>query len=338
MSTAINIYPFSFADSESLVRFGAQTAIFLIGVFAAYKLIIKPALRLQEERKKRTVGNSDAARKNIEKANELEHDYFSHLKEGADAIRKLHDAEVLEATKVAHSIITETLHKSDDHIKKVREQLDRETIEAKAQLGSQLDDVVNTVFKKFGLSAFLWIMTGFLAYHNQYVYASTDVPLTPSFMDSVFWPYFQLIAFLSAAVYFGKKPLKAYLSRRREDLRTKLSEAHEAVYLSEKKMKEYQEKVASLQNELDALKARNMEDARLERERIIEDANRASVQILKDAERTATELIFLSKDEIKKELFALAINEVEKRLTEEKLVKLDEKLKQETIDNIKTLH
>ncbi|MES2613852.1 MAG: hypothetical protein V4591_00385 [Bdellovibrionota bacterium] len=336
MSNAINIYPFS--DTEGVIRFGIQIFIFAIGLYAAHKLIISPALRLHEERKKRTVGSSDAARIDIEKSNALEHEYFVRLKEGGEEARKLRAQEISAAQQLALTIVTETQQKTNNYIKGVREQLIKETVEAKAKLAPMLDDVVQSVYKKLGLSAVVFVMVGAFLFAGQQAYAATEEPLVPSFWYSIFWPYFQFAVFIIAAVYFGKKPIKAMLEKRRDDFRAKLSEAHEAVYLAAKRVKEYEAKVASLEDELRALKERNLEDARLERERIIAEANKASVIILKDAERTAVELINSSREEIKRELFLLAIIEVEKRMTQEKLAILDEKFKQEALENIKNFH
>ena len=336
MSNSINIYPFS--DTAGLVRFGVQIAIFIIGLYAAHKLIIKPCLRLHEERKKRTVGNSDAAKKDLEKSIRLEHEYFTRLKEGADEARKLRAQEISAAQQLALSIVTETQHKSNDYIKNIREQLAKETTEAKIKLLPLLDDVVNSVYKKLGILSTILVLCGAFFAFSQKVYAGTEESLMPSFWYGIFWPYFQFVIFIVAIVYFAKKPLKALLEKRRDDFRAKLSEAHEAVYLADKKVKEYEAKVASLESELNALRERNLEDARLERDRIIAEANKASVIILKDAERTAVELIHSSKEEIKKELFSLAIAEVEKRLTQDKFDVLDQKFKQEALDNIKNFH
>jgi F-type H+-transporting ATPase subunit b len=336
MSSSINIYPFS--DTEGLIRFGAQIAIFLIGLYAAHKFIIKPSLRLHEERKKRTVGSSEAAKKDLERAIALEHEYFTRLKEGADHARNLRQLEISEAQKLALTYVNETQHKSNEYVKRIREQLEKETLEAKTQLIPHVEDIVSTVYKKLGLTTVLvFVFASSLVYHSN-VLASENSVLIPSFWYSIFWPYFQFLVFAIAIVYFAKKPIQDLLEQKRDDFRTKLSEAHEAVYLANKKVKEYEAKVASLESEINALHERNKEEAKLERERIIEDANKACTIILKDAERSAIELIHSSKEEIKKELFSMAMLEVEKRLTDENMLHLDKNLKQEALDNIKNFH
>ena len=52
MSDSISIFPFE--NVQGTIRFGIQIAIFLVGLYVAHKLIVKPSLRLHAERKKRT--------------------------------------------------------------------------------------------------------------------------------------------------------------------------------------------------------------------------------------------------------------------------------------------
>jgi F0F1-type ATP synthase membrane subunit b/b' len=337
MSSSIDIYPFT--DTEGLVRFGAQVVIFLVGLYLTHKLIIKPALRLHNERVKRTQGNNELAKKNLEKANNLEHEYFSRLKEGADEARRHRAEEISAANQIALKIVTDTQQKSNEYVKSIRDQLHKETHDAKLKLAPLLDEIIQSINSKLGLLVSLFIFSSLFFFHSQSAFAATvDEPLIPSFWYSIFWPYFQFFVFIIAIFFFAKNPIKNILEQRRDDFRAKLSEAHEAVHLAERRLREYEEKVRSLESEINALNERNMEDAKLERDRIIAEANQTASIILKDSERIATELINTSKEEIKKELFSLALHEFEKRLNQENFLRLDTKLKKEVLDNIKNVH
>ena len=159
-----------------------------------------------------------------------------------------------------------------------------------------------------------------------------------SFWYGVFWPYFQFVIYIAALVFFARKPILAMLDKNRNELRSKLSEAKEATVLAERKVKEYEFQIASLEKEIAGLKEQSLFDAKIERDKIMSDAAKVSESILKDAERAAKELIARSKEEIRQELFNLALQEVEKSFTPEQLYTLDSKLKSETIDGIKTLN
>ena len=159
-----------------------------------------------------------------------------------------------------------------------------------------------------------------------------------SFWYSVFWPYFQFVVYIAAIIYFARKPIANMLDKNRNDLRSKLSEAKEATVLAERKVKEYEAKIASLEVEIAKLKEQSLFDAKIERDKILTDAAKLSETILKDAERAARELITKSKEKIRQELFNLALSEVENSLTSEQLQTLDAKLKSETIEGIRSLN
>src|SRR3989344_7895409 len=92
MSSSLNIYPFE--STEGVVRFALQIAIFIIGLVLANKLIIKPALRLHNERIRRTSGSSDAAKQEMAHAQKLESDYFEGLKKGANEAKNIRLQEI----------------------------------------------------------------------------------------------------------------------------------------------------------------------------------------------------------------------------------------------------
>lgn len=334
MSSSLNIYPFE--STEGVVRFVIQIIIFSVGLFLANKLIIQPALRLHNERAKRTSGSSEGAKREMEHANQLEHDYFDGLKKGAEAAKNLRLQEIKKAQLEGNKLIADHQEKANKFVQNVRQQIDAEMLEAKKQLPNQLDEIMALIRQKIGLHLLVTIPFLSLFYHHIANADSGD--LIPSFWYSIFWPYFQFAVFIFAIVYFAKKPITNMLSSRRDDLRARLSEAHEAVEMANRKVSEYKEKMSSLQKELDELKKQNLLDAKIESERILSEAQKASESILKDSERAAKELIAQSKDEVKKELFSIALAEFEKRLTPESLSTLSNELKKDALNSIKEIH
>jgi F0F1-type ATP synthase membrane subunit b/b' len=333
MAGSLDIYPFH--DTEGAIRFGIQVAIFMIGVIVAQKYIITPAIKLHNERKRRTVGSAENSRLEVERARKLENDYLSSLKKGAEEARKLREQEINAAHKAANELILENQKKSEAFLNSVQKNLDLEISAAKSSLPSQVKELVDTIYKKIGIVILLLVL-GF-GFKSESAMAASAVGEF-SFWYSVFWPYFQFFLFLIALVFFAKKPILSLLEKNRSELRTRLSEAREAAVLAERKVKEYESKVAALENEVNELKERSLFDAKIERDKIMSEAVKLSESILKDAERSAKELIMRSKEELRQELFNLALNEVEKSLTPDDLHKLDLKLKLETIDGIKSLN
>lgn len=87
---------------------------------------------------------------------------------------------------------------------------------------------------------------------------------------------FRLINFL---ILFGgigyalSKPLKKFLKERSEKIKNAIEEAKKAKEEAEKKARYYDEKLANLQAEIEALKAQYAKEAEEEKERIIKDFN-----------------------------------------------------------------
>lgn len=334
MSSSLNIYPFE--STEGVIRFVLQIVIFSVGLFLANKLIIKPALRLHNERMRRTSGNSENAKKEMEHANQLEHDYFTNLKKGADEAKSLRLQEIKKAQSNANKLIVENQEKANQFVQNVKSQITVEMAEAKKQLPSQLDEVMGIIQNKIGLNALIAISLAGIFYHS-IANAETE-DLIQSFWYSIFWPYFQFAIFIVAIVYFAKKPIANMLSNRRDELRSRLSEAHEAVALADRKVHEYKIKINSLEKEITELKNQHLQDAKIESEKILLDAQKTSESILRDSERAAKELITQSKEEIRKELFSIALDEFEKRLTPEALLTLSKKLKDDALNSVKAIH
>jgi F0F1-type ATP synthase membrane subunit b/b' len=325
MAGSLDIYPFH--DTEGAIRFGIQIAIFLVGVVVAQKFIIAPAIKLHNERKRRTIGSNEASR--------LEIEYLAQLKKGAEEAKILRTQEIRAAQLAANKLIFENQKKADLYLNEVHEKLSLEISNAKSSLPGQVSELVSTIYKKIGIAVILAIFVSQLQETPAFANPSGG---ELSFWYSIFWPYFQFVIFIFALIFFAKKPITNILNKNRNDLKIRLSEAKEAALIADRKIKEYEGKIASLEREVSELKEQSLFDAKIERNKIMSDAAKISESILKDAERAAKELITRSKEEIRQELFNLALNEVEKSLTPENLFALDMKLKSETIDGIKSLN
>jgi F0F1-type ATP synthase membrane subunit b/b' len=333
MAGSLDIYPFH--DTEGAIRFGIQIAIFLVGVVVAQKFIIAPAIKLHNERKRRTIGSNEASRLEIERAKKLEIEYLAQLKKGAEEAKILRTQEIRAAQLAANKLIFENQKKADLYLNEVHEKLSLEISNAKSSLPGQVSELVSTIYKKIGIAVILAIFVSQLQETPAFANPSGG---ELSFWYSIFWPYFQFVIFIFALIFFAKKPITNILNKNRNDLKIRLSEAKEAALIADRKIKEYEGKIASLEREVSELKEQSLFDAKIERNKIMSDAAKISESILKDAERAAKELITRSKEEIRQELFNLALNEVEKSLTPENLFALDMKLKSETIDGIKSLN
>ncbi|MBX9704188.1 MAG: hypothetical protein K2X39_08555 [Silvanigrellaceae bacterium] len=175
MSSSINIYPFE--DMEGLIRFGIQTTIFIMGVLIAYFLIIKPALHLHNERKKRTSGRETLAQKELEKAKALEEQYESGLLEGINNARHMRSVELKKAQEEANKILAIANQNSASYLAEIKAKVSEQNTLAKKQLPQHIDEILDTVFKKLSsLAVFIFCDLFFYQIQHACNSASTPIP------------------------------------------------------------------------------------------------------------------------------------------------------------------
>lgn len=155
-----------------------------------------------------------------------------------------------------------------------------------------------------------------------------------SFWTGVFWPYFQFAIFVVAIIYFAKKPIQSFLDSKRDDFRTKLSEAHESLILAERKIKQYEEQLASLTQHIENIEKQYKENTELEQKRILDEANANAESVLNDAKRAAHELIAQTQQGLKSEMFEIVLKEFEKQLSPERLSDIENQFRQNLIHSI----
>jgi F0F1-type ATP synthase membrane subunit b/b' len=332
MAGSLDIYPFH--DTEGAIRFGIQVGIFLIGVVVAQKFIIAPALSLHNERKNRTQGSNETAKIIAKKSQLLEQEYQDKLKKATDEAKIFKSHQIQSAQITAHHMISESQKKAATHLHDIQESLSEEKKLIRNTLSKQVDELVTEIYKKIGLTV---LLLGILVFslHTSPAEAFTD--LNSPHLYNIFWPYFQFLCFMTALIFFAKKPLTAMLEKRREDFKTKLSEAKQALLLAERAIKVQQEKINQLELTLQELQKHNNLSIKIETEKIMTDATQTCEAILKDVERTAKELILRNTEEIKKELFQLALEKVHANLRSDDLRKLETQFKHDTINSIKML-
>lgn len=158
--------------------------------------------------------------------------------------------------------------------------------------------------------------------------------MTASFWYGIFWPYFQFIVFIIFLIYFARKPVISFLESRRDEFRTRLSEAQQALSLAEQKVKEYESLLGSLTKDIDAIKERYLKEAAFEKEKILKEANASAESLISDAKRAANELVVQSQKDLKEEIYRLALVEFKNQLTPDRITQINNKLKNELISSI----
>lgn len=309
-----------------------QGGLFLVAVVAANYYLIKPALRLHNERKKRTSGAVGEAKSFEQKAELLESDYNTQFRVRLDEAKSIRTGEITAAQGEAEKIIKSAQQKSEEQIAQIRTELQKNIVEERKKLPSLVDQVADTIMGQLGavktLVAVLILSTAADALAAG---GNFDV------MEGIVWPYFQFVIFASIVVYFGKKIVHGILESRRDDLRVKLTESKQALVLAQNKASEFESKLKGLQKEVEEMRLQYSQDGERERQKIINEAQNLATQLSKDAERTAREMVARSKEELRRELIAMAAQAVENRLTPDVTKSLDKKLNAEAVSGISNL-
>jgi F0F1-type ATP synthase membrane subunit b/b' len=320
-----------FPDPKILV---IQGVVFLAALASANHFIIQPALRLHNERRRRTSGTVDSA-KNLElKSEALENSYNQEIKSRTDEAKNLRLSEVLAGQAEAESILAQANENARAKVESVQLQLAEVLEEQKRKLPSQVDAVAQTILKQLGATT-LALFALFLGLASQPSMAAGGGSVDPWY--GIFWPYFQYFCFIAALVFLGKKTVNGVLESRRDVLRTKLSEAKQAITIAQKRADEFQARMNNLQAEVDTLRTQYVEDGVKERNRIVQEAQSLAAHLVRDAERAAQELVTRASEELKKDLVRQAIATVESRLSGDSAKALHETLRRESLAGISEL-
>jgi F-type H+-transporting ATPase subunit b len=117
-------------------------------------------------------------------------------------------------------------------------------------------------------------------------------------------------------VYFLKSPLVTYFSERREKIRRELDEVKEQRNLAEKKLKEYEEKIAGMEQELEKMKENLRQAAKADGEKVMASAEQMAEKIKETAKLTAEQELRKAKTMLQNEAVEMAIEVAESLITD----------------------
>lgn len=134
-------------------------------------------------------------------------------------------------------------------------------------------------------------------------------------------PFVNFFIFLAILVYFAKNPLRELAKKRNETFESHRKKALQAKDATEAKLIATQNRLASLDSEIEGLKKAAKEEVEQEARKILENGKLMSRQMLDEAKRSQ-EREFLSiqqrlKDEIAKTVQEALIHKVSHDLTKE---------------------
>lgn len=317
--------------TPELVPMIVQGSFYLAALVSSHYLLIKPLVALSAERKKRTQGAVDSAKSLENKLEVLEKTYRESHQYALNEARDLKNAQVLAGQAEAQSILLVANEEAKAELQKTRVELAKQIEIERAKIPSIVNELADVALGKL-TRACIFLAAGLsLLNSNSALAGSTEVDP----MYGILWPYFQFIVFVTILVVLARKAISKMLGDKRENLRTRLSEAREARVLAERKVAEYEAKLKNLQVELEDLRKEFAADGVKQRDKLIADSKATAAQILRDGERVGQQLIHEARGEIRKEVFEQVLGVLNERLKAETLAQADSVLKSSAIANIK---
>jgi F-type H+-transporting ATPase subunit b len=151
--------------------------------------------------------------------------------------------------------------------------------------------------------------------HHQSLYAALAENPIPLLKD-LLWRLVNFAVLLWILIKFTGKPIKNYFANRREALVQGINEAREAKKAAERLYLEYQEKLASLEDEVKELESRIRAEAEAEKQRIVNEAEQFAVKVRQQAEQMANQEVIMAKRRLKDEASKLSLQAAEKMIKE----------------------
>ncbi|MEE9497057.1 MAG: ATP synthase F0 subunit B [Desulfobacterales bacterium] len=129
------------------------------------------------------------------------------------------------------------------------------------------------------------------------------------------WLNFVIIAFV--LVKFGRKPIKDFLSNRRQEIDHKIKKFKQQKQATEEKIEEATKMLKDSMDRFEKIKKRIVEGGEKKKHRIIENARQESRILLEGTKQKIKNQILEASNTIRSEIIESAIAKAEKRLPEE---------------------
>ena len=165
-------------------------------------------------------------------------------------------------------------------------------------------------------SFFLIAVFAVLILSSPYALAAETTNNWRSTFDLVMrWVNFVIIAFV--LVKFGRKPIKDFLSNRREKIDQQIKKYEQQKEAAVEKIEEANRSLEDSAARFEKIKQRIIEDGEKKKQQVIEDARQESMILLQGTRQKIENQIVEARNLIRSELIESAIALAEKRLPEE---------------------
>ncbi len=149
---------------------------------------------------------------------------------------------------------------------------------------------------------------------------------------------FNFAVLVGILVKFGTKPLKGFLLGRHDKVKEKIDEAGKLMSEAEDLKKEYEGRLARLDQEIEEFKAKVTEETKIESEKILAEAKAFADRIQEQAKLTYEQEMREISGRIKEEIAKLALDKAEKLVMERFNKGDNDKLVEEFIEKLRSLN
>jgi len=314
-----------------LIPMVIQGGFYLAALVTAKVLLIKPLLALTAERRRRTQGAVESARGLETKLERLEKTYKDAHHSALVEARDLLNNQVLAGQAEAAGILQEAQESSKVKLQDIKTQINHQIENERTKIPATVAELTDAALGRLAKQSA--VIFGFAAlFATEARAAGGSGAVDPVY--GILWPYFQFIVFAAALTFLARKAITKMLDDRRDALRTKLSEAREAMTLAQRKSDEYEAKLKNLQSEIEALRSEYASDGVRQRDKLIHDAKETAAQILRDAERVGRQLISEGKEQLRKEIFEQVVANIDSRLKGDTLAQIDGSLRRSALTSL----
>ncbi|HTM11003.1 MAG TPA: ATP synthase F0 subunit B [Verrucomicrobiae bacterium] len=164
------------------------------------------------------------------------------------------------------------------------------------------------------IAPFLWSASAFAGEAEEHAASASEL----------IFPFLNFLIFLFLIYRFALPLVRDYLNKRRADIAAAVHEGDEAKRKGEALLAEYRGRLASLGDELRAIRDSLRADAEKERAKLLADAAEIGGRIKADADFLADQEVRLARQEVRKEIVDTAAETAE-RLVRDNLTPADQK-------------
>ncbi len=125
------------------------------------------------------------------------------------------------------------------------------------------------------------------------------------------WSVPNFLILVTLLVHFAGGPMSQGMKDKRAEMEKAIKEAAEAKAAADRKRDEYERKLASMDREIEDLKASVRKDAESEREKIMENAKKLTERIANEADFTARQEVIMAEYRLREEAARLAVQVAE---------------------------